>query len=154
MSVTFSIDAPTAFPSPAMPRHDDPDYHAKGEAWYEARCIVMAQREDVEGEFNVANANARYIVEALLGEEFDYCGSLDATTAAQRLSIALAMGAEDAGVVTPTDDGGVRLTLDGVGVGSRNIDCGRSAAQVSGYAGAVAHLVEIAQARGCGIQWG
>jgi hypothetical protein len=109
-------------------------------------------RED--GEFNVADGNAAYIVQDLLnlrGEEA-YGGALAPHLILSRLATVFdtANGVEEG-----SETQGVILTADGVAPGATVINCGRSQRQCDSYVSRLRRLAEIAQERGAPeIIWG
>lgn len=170
MSVTFSLDRETQFPYPnpdicpgcggaawGEPRANrDCDtcegYGGDAEAWRKVDTL----RSELEGEFNVANTNARFILGELLNvptHEGLY-GSLDGATAAMRLATSAYKVDGTFGVRVQSEEQAVHLSDAGVSLGATVIDCGRSADQIAGYVEALTRLVEIATDEGCGIAWG
>lgn len=171
MSVTFSLNRESRYPYPS------PDLcpECGGAAWGEpradrecARCDgyggdreawlrVDDLRSEREGEFNVANTNARFILSELLNVSTadGLYGSLDAATAAMRLATSAYKTADGTfGVREPSETQAVHVSAEGVSLGATVVDCGRSADQVAWYVEALERLVRIAVAEGCGICWG
>jgi hypothetical protein len=171
MSVTFSLDRESNYPYPSPdlcpkcggaawgePRADREcarcdGYGGDREAWLKADDL----RAEREGEFNVANTNARFILSELLNVSTadGLYGSLDAGTAAIRLATSAYKTADGTfGVREASETQSVRVSAEGVSLGPTVVDCGRSADQVVRYVEALERLVEIAQSEGCGINWG
>ena len=122
------------------------DHDAKGDLY------LRDSRDD--GEFNVASANARYIVQDLLNlscEEVDG-GSLDPTTVLMRCATVFDTSR---GIEQPSTSQGVRLTAEGVGLGCMVVNAGRSQRQCDSYVDRLRRLAEIALERGAPeIYWG
>jgi len=123
-----------------------------GGDWPQRNALEAREQRD-DGEFNVSNANARYIVRELLGlgAEDVHCGSIGPTTVLMRTThVEPARGA-----VAPSESRGVHITSEGVGPGCRVIDMGRSAGQCASYVTRLRRLAEIAIERGApSITWG
>lgn len=115
---------------------------------------ALDEREALEdGEFNVANGNAAYIVQDLLNlsSEEVYGGSLHPAMVLSRLGFTNTA----AGVVEPSESQGVRLTAEGVSLGCRYINMGRSQEQCDSYITRLRRLAEIAIEREApSIVWG
>lgn len=119
----------------------------------EAQDALKEREATEDGEFNVANANAIYIVQDLLnmsGEDI-YCGSLHPALVLSRLGFTNTAG----GVVDPSEGQAVKLTPEGVSLGCKYINAGRSQRQCDSYVVRLRKLAEIAIERGAPeIRWG
>lgn len=121
---------------------------------YEAETAYFAREAQDDGEVNVANANAAYIVQDLLNLPHTevYGGSLDPSTVLMRLAVVFNPGA---GVVERSESQAVRLDENGVSLGCRTINMGRTESQVESYIARLRRLAELAIARGApSIVWG
>ena len=126
MSVTFSMDAPSG---------------ARLEGDSDADWGRYLSAKEAEGEFNVANGNAHYILSEILKiENCEMWGSMSGEELAFRLSH----------VVSEDVDGGFRPSHQDGNV----IDCGRSFSQCERYLASLVKLAKVAAERGVGIIWG
>jgi hypothetical protein len=115
---------------------------------------ALAEREATEdGEFNVANGNAAYIVQDLLNlpcEEV-YGGSIHPAMVLSRLGYVDTA----AGVEQPNKSQAVHLTSEGVSLGCMIFSGGRSQRQCNSYVTRLRRLAEIAIERNSpSIVWG
>lgn len=120
----------------------------------EAQEALYARDSQEDGEFNVANANAIYIVQDLLGLHCDevYGGSLDPATVLIRLASVWDTSKD---TIEPSEEQAVRLTAEGVSLGCKVISMGRSQRQCDSYVSRLRRLAEIALDRGAPeIVWG
>ena len=120
----------------------------------EAVSAVYGRQATEDGEFNVANGNAIYIVQDLLNLSCEevYGGSIDPSTALMRLAVVFDTAS---GVIEPSTSQAVRLTAEGVGLGCTVVNMGRSQRQIDSYAERLRRLAEIAIERGAPeIYWG
>jgi len=154
-----------ALPCPACGGHEDPrreDYREAdidcdscmglGGDWPAIRELEARSQKD-DGEMNVSNLNALYIVRELLGvgPEDVFGGCIDPTTVLMRTAYVDAAR----GAVAPSEEQGIHLSAEGVGPGCRVIDAGRSSAQCASYVARLRRLAEIAIERGApSIVWG
>ena len=108
---------------------------------------------ELDGEFNVANGNATFILREVLNmPEAECYGSIDPSTVLMRVATFFDLSS---GVVEPSQERAVILTEEGVSEGATVIDCGRSLDQVERYVASLKRLAEIAIERGAPvIQWG
>jgi len=148
MSVTFSMSHEfTTVERYTGALESDADFDAY-DAYLESKCRI-------DGEFNVANGNAYYILQEILnmgGAEVECYGSLPTTTVLMRVSLFLRA---EAGVVKASESQAVRMDENGVGLGCKVIDCGRTLGQIESYVSRLKKLAEIAAERGAPeIQWG
>lgn len=121
---------------------------------YEAETAYFAREAQDDGELNVANANAAYIVQDLLNLSHTevYGGSIDPSTVLMRPAVVFNPAA---GVVQPSESQAVRIDASGVGLGCRVINCGRSERQIDSYIERLRRLAELAIERGApSIVWG
>ena len=119
-----------------------------------AMDAYFARQSDVDGEFNVANANAAFIVQEILNLSHQevYGGSLDPATVLMRLAVYFD---PSKGVEAPSETQAVRLTMEGVGLGCTVLNMGRSQTQVERYLHSLRKLAELAVERGSPeIYWG
>ena len=175
MSVTFQLGRPTKFPhktslcrgcngsdDPSARFSDGPNksnYDCGDCLGFGGDTSVQNAIEDaratLEGEFNVANANADFILRAVLNladEEADDCaGSLNPSIILQRIAT---FTDPSRGEVLPTSTQAVRLSAEGVGLGVTFINAGRTVAQVESYLMRLKRLAEIALAEGVEVTWG
>jgi len=130
MSVTFSLDRESRVPYPfggdAEPTEEEVD------AYFSA----LAE----EGEFNVANGNAVYILRDILKTDGEMCGSMTADDLALRLSMV-----DDFSVA-----GGIKPTT----LSARMFNFGRTYDQCERYVRSLVRLSKLALAEGVGIRWG
>lgn len=120
----------------------------------EAMDAYFAREASEDGEFNVANGNAAYIVQDLLNlsSEEVYGGSLDPATVLMRLAVIFDTSK---GVEEPSTSQAVRLTAEGVGLGCTVVNLGRSQRQCDSYVSRLRRLAELAVERGAPeIIWG
>jgi len=120
-----------------------------------------ARERHHEGQMNLANANARALLD-LLGIEFDYCGEIpcDQLPSIRRtLLSARTKGTAKAHVEEPFR--GRRLgsyvkegNLSRISCGPLVISCGRSLEQLEGYLDRFEQLCLIAQENNSSITWG
>ena len=174
MSITFRLGRPTKFPHtfslcPLCQGTDDyilreaglnlPGVDCADCFGYGGSTAVQNSIEDarsrLEGEFNVANANADFILRAVLNladKEADDCaGSLNPSIILQRIAT---FTDPSRGEVLPTSTQAVRLSAEGVGLGVTFINAGRTVAQVESYLVRLKRLAEIALAEGAEVTWG
>ena len=121
---------------------------------HEAVGAVYGRQATEDGEFNVANANAVYIVQDLLNlhDEAVYCGTVEPHIVLMRLATVFSTAQ---GVEQPSEGQAVRLTDEGVGLGCKFINAGRSQRQCDSYVERLRRLAEIAIERGAPeIVWG
>ena len=119
-----------------------------------AEDAYWARESDEDGEFNVANGNAIYIVQELLNLPHTevYGGSVEPTTVLMRLAVVFDTAR---GVVQPSESQAVRIDANGVGLGCRVFNAGRSERQIDSYITRLRRLAEIAIERGAPeIVWG
>jgi hypothetical protein len=95
-----------------------------------AQDALFAREADSDGEFNVANGNAAYIVQDILNlpDEEVYGGSIEPHMVLVRLATAGVFAQN--GVREPSESQAIRIDENGVGLGCQVIDCGRSLRQV------------------------
>jgi len=121
---------------------------------HDAISAVAVRMGTVDGEFNVANGNATFIVQDLLNLPCEdvYGGSLDPSMVLARLAVLFNTAN---GVVERTEGQAVRLTPEGVSLGCKFINMGRSQDQIDSYVERLRRLAEIAVERGSPeIFWG
>ena len=119
----------------------------------EAENRLHGREGNEDGEFNVANGNAQYIVQDLLNLSCEevYGGSVAPYEVLTRLSFTNAGG----GVIPPSESQAVRIDENGVDLGCRVINFGRSERQIDSYISRLRRLAEIAVERGApSIVWG
>jgi hypothetical protein len=145
-------DYHASVPTPVAADQDcDSCYGYGGES--EARASLAAREAVEDGEFNVANGNAVYIVQDLLNLSCEevYGGELHPAMVLSRLGFTNTTS----GVVEPSESQAVRLTAEGVGLGCRFVHMGRSQSQCDSYVERLRRLAEIAIERGApSIVWG
>lgn len=132
----------------------DCDHCGGGGGNFDALNAVYERQAIEDGEFNVANANAIYIVQDLLNLPHTevYGGSVEAHEVLTRLAVVFNI---EAGVVAPSEGQAVRLSEEGVSLGCRVINGGRSLSQCERYVESLRRLAEIALERGAPeIYWG
>ena len=121
---------------------------------HDAISAVEGRKAVEDGEMNVANSNAIYIVQDLLNLSCEevYGGSLDPSTVLMKLAVLFSTAN---GVQERTEGQAVRLTAEGVGLGCKFINMGRSERQIDSYVDRLRKLAEIAVERGAPeIVWG
>ena len=120
---------------------------------HDAVSAVYGRQATEDGEFNVANGNAIYIVQDLLNMSCEdvYGGDLHPAMVLSRLGFTNT----PAGVMERSESQAVRLTAEGVGLGCTVINMGRSQRQCDSYVERLRRLAEIAVERGApNIVWG
>jgi len=121
---------------------------------HNAESALYAREADEDGEMNVANANAIYIVQDILNLPHTevYGGSIEPTALIMRLAVYFD---PSRGVVDPSESQAVRLSSEGVSLGCRVINCGRTSRQVDSYISRLRRLADIAIERGApAVVWG
>lgn len=114
---------------------------------------LLVRRATEDGEFNVANGNGAYIVQDILNLSCDevYGGSV----APHEILTKLSYINTSAGVLAATEDQGVHLSEEGVSLGAKVFNFGRSESQCERYVENLHRLATIAIEKGAPmIHWG
>ena len=144
MSVTFNLSSEFTFAQ--RPFGDTPFDSPSWETFHE-------QSAELDGEFNVANSNAHYILSEILnlGSDVEAWGSIDPSTVLMRTSYVNV----DTGVTPERVSQGTYIDDNGVGPGCALLDMGRHRGQVESYVTRLRRLAEIAIEREAPeILWG
>ena len=110
------------------------------------------QKSLVDGEFNVANGNAAFILRDVLGTDGEPYGSMDADLVL--LKVSAFTDAQSGVLETVTHERGVIVDEEGVRPSLTVINCGRTLRQVQSYLDRLADLAVICQSRGEKVTWG